>query len=96
MIDPAETHEAYIVVLDPIYLGSLHGDTLKVIVNGGMSVFYRGIDREPWWNLDKLYYAGLLGVEMTELRRNIERSGLDGFSPGVCDSCQDPLDYKHA
>lgn len=86
MADPAEAHEAYIVVLDPACLGSLHGDTSKVIVRANKSVFYRGIDRDPWWNLDELFYAGLLDAELTALRQAIESSGLEGFSPGVCDS----------
>jgi hypothetical protein len=86
MTDPAEAHKAYIVVLDPACLGSLHGDTLKVIVRGDKSVSYRGIDRDPWWNLDELFYAGLLDAEFTALRQAIERSGLEGFSPGVCAS----------
>jgi len=86
MTDQLEPHKAYIVVLDPACLGSLHGDTSKVIVRGDKIVSYRGVDRDPWWNLDELFYADLLDAELTALRQAIERSALEGFSPGVCDS----------
>lgn len=84
MADAAEAQEAFIVVLDPACLGSLHGETSKVIIRPDKNVSYRGIDRDPWWNLDDLFHAGQLDAELTDLRRTIERSGSGGFSSGVC------------
>ena len=86
MADPAAAYNAYIVVLAPACLGSLYGDTSKVIVRADKWVSYRGIDRDPWWNLNELFRAGLLDSELKALRQTIQRSGLEGFSPGVCDS----------
>jgi hypothetical protein len=86
MADTAEESKAYIVVLDPACLGSLYGDTSKVIVRADKIVSYRGIDRDPWWNLDEMFYAGLLDAELTALRQTIEKSRLEEFSAGVCDS----------
>jgi hypothetical protein len=86
MANREAAHEAYVVVLDPACLGSLYGDTSKVIVRPDNSVSYRGIDRDPWWNLDELFYEGLLDAKLTALRQTIEASALDGFSCGVCDS----------
>ncbi|MBD8658427.1 hypothetical protein IFT68_22690 [Oxalobacteraceae sp. CFBP 13730] len=86
MADLAEVDKAYIVVRDPACLGSLHGDISKVIVRANKNVSYRGIDRDPWWNLDELFYAGLLDADLTALRQAIERQRFRGFSFGVCDS----------
>lgn len=89
MVKITETPEAYIVVLAPSCVGPLHGDKLKVILRSGESVSYCGIDRDPWWNLDDLFYAGLLSAELKALRRRIEQSGWESFSLGVCDNLSD-------
>jgi hypothetical protein len=76
----------YVIVLCPEHVGQLHGDTVNVIMSAGRPIAYRGIDRDPWWNLDDMFYEGVLDDALARLRRDIEASGLDCFSAGLCEN----------
>lgn len=47
------------------------------IVVGPVFDGYRGIDREPWANLHREYYAGHLETELSVIRKSIYENGLD-------------------
>lgn len=78
------TVSGYVVLLPPAHVGHTHGDVLKPIINCGTSINYRGLDRDPWWNLDELFYSGNLTDDMVNLRQIIQSSGTSIYSPGVC------------
>jgi hypothetical protein len=75
----------YVVVRSPGFVGELAGNAPDILLDlEGESIFYAGIDRDPWWDFDDLFYAGKLAEKYLIERRKIIESKLFSFSPGVC------------
>lgn len=75
----------YAVVRVPAFVGELAGDTLRTILGlQGEEISYFGLDRDPWWDFDDLFYSGQLAEKYERVHQKIIGSKLNSFSPGVC------------
>lgn len=79
----------YVVVRLPAFVGEFAGDTVGTISGlQGEKISYSGLDRDPWWDFDDLFYSGSLAGKYQSVRQKIIGSKLRSFSPGVCDEIQ--------
>lgn len=68
----------FIVLRNPIFnYGKNDQGIYLEIPPGGEKIYYNGIDRMPWFDLDEYYYSGQLPVDLIEIRNAIESSDTD-------------------
>jgi hypothetical protein len=79
------TSSGYVIVRKSSFLGERWGDRPTPVRNlRGEAIYYMGIDRDPWWDLDGLFYEKKLSRQENDLRTRIKSSRLPFFSAGVC------------
>src|SRR5947207_15872964 len=76
----------YVVVRKPGFVGERFGDAPCDVKNShGRNIRYRGLSRDPWWDLSGLFYAGKLSEDDKVLWKKIDDRVLPFFHAGLCE-----------
>jgi hypothetical protein len=89
------TNMGYIVVRKPEFVGEYFDDAPRELKSARYEqIQYRGLCRDPWWDLNGLFYDGKLSEDEKALKRTISDARMSFFHAGICndlDSAQKAL-----
>ena len=79
----------YIVVRKPEFVGEHFGDVPRILGNTRQEqIRYSGICRDPWWDLNGLFYGNKLSRDEKALREKIIDTKTSFFYAGICEDLE--------
>ena len=80
----------YVVVRKPEFVGERFGDIPQKLSNTHQKqIRYCGVSRDPWWDLNGLFYDGKLSEGEKALRNKINDFKIPFFCAGLCEHLDD-------
>lgn len=79
----------YIVVRKPEFVGEYFRDAPRDVRNSRQKqIRYRGVCRDPWWDMNGLFYDDKLCEDEKVLRKKIVGTKMSFFYAGICEDLE--------